>query len=70
MLERVGQVITENADRIYNCEFPVEPVSADRPACAFCEFNDVCGFDPRNPDSSFRYVHPVKDRDVVWGKNE
>jgi ATP-dependent helicase/nuclease subunit B len=70
IIGRVGEIITENTDRIYECDFPVEPVSADKPACTFCEFNDICGFDPRTPGSNFRYVKSVRDKDVVWSNNE
>lgn len=70
MTERVGQIVMENTDKIYNCEFPVKPVRAEITACTYCDYNDICGFNNKKPGCEYRIVHRVSDKDVVWGKNE
>lgn len=69
MTNRIGEIVSENTERIFSCKFPVEPVNADKTACTYCDYNDICGFDSRRPECKFRTVVNVRDKDIVWGNN-
>lgn len=70
MNARISEIITENTKKIFDCEFPVTPISTDKTACEYCDFKKLCGFDIRKSDCSFRQIKSILDKDVVWGKNE
>ena len=70
MTNRIGDIVTENTKKIFDCKFPVSPVNAEKPACEYCDYRKICGFDIRRPDCHYRQIKQVADKDIVWGKNE
>ena len=70
MTNRISEIITENTKKIFDCVFPVSPVNTEKPACTYCDYKKICGFDSRRPDSNYRQIKPIADKDIVWGKNE
>ncbi|MBN2558500.1 MAG: PD-(D/E)XK nuclease family protein, partial [Clostridia bacterium] len=69
MIERVGEIIVENAKKIFAGHYKAEPVNIKSyRACNFCEFKSICGFDDRKPACRLRHIREIRDEDVVWGK--
>lgn len=70
MTDRIREIISKNTEKIFRCEFPVEPVNARGTACEYCRYQSICGFDSKKPGSEYRQIFEVDDEDVNWGKNE
>ena len=70
MTARIGEIVKENTKKIFDCEFPVLPSNDEKPACEYCDYRKICGFDSRRPDCSYRQIKKVVDKDIIWSKNE
>ncbi|MFO7612356.1 MAG: PD-(D/E)XK nuclease family protein [Clostridia bacterium] len=69
MIGRVGEIVVENAKKIFEGQYKAEPVNIKKyRACLYCEYKSICGFDDRKPGCNLRYIREIKDEDVVWGK--
>ena len=57
LLAHARDMATSLADRMFRGETHIAPAQSEASSsCDYCEFRDICGFEPDSPDASFRRV--------------